>query len=86
MILLICLVTTGCELIDGSVSDVEGPTLVGTPDGDTADNACYLYTPQIVEDTFKYLDEIYIEKYFEHYIAIWYIAWLLLNDIKETIL
>lgn len=63
MILLICLVTTACELIDGSVSDVEGPTLAGTPDGDTADNACYLYTPQIVEDTFKYLDEIYIEKY-----------------------
>ena len=63
MILLICLVTTACEQIDGSVSDVEGPTLVGTPDGAVADNACYLYTPQIVEDAFLYLDEIYVEKY-----------------------
>ena len=63
MILLICLVTTACDLIDGSVSDVEGPTLVGTPDGAVADNACYLYTPQIVEDSFRYLDEAYVEKY-----------------------
>ncbi len=30
--------------------------------------------------------EVYIEKYFEHYIAMWYIGWLLLNDIKESIL
>ena len=39
------------------------PTLVGTPGDETVDNACYLYTPRMVEDAFLYLDEIYIEKY-----------------------
>ena len=63
LILLVCLVTAACELTDNSVSDIDAPPLVGTPDGETADNACYLYTPQMAEDAFRYLDEIYVEKY-----------------------
>ena len=27
------------------------------------DDPCYKYTPQIVEDVFRYLDEIYVQKY-----------------------
>ncbi|MBO7162001.1 MAG: hypothetical protein J6W15_04195 [Clostridia bacterium] len=63
LVLLVCLAASACELMNATVSDGELPPLVGTPDGELADNACYLYTPQMVEDTFKYLDEIYIEKY-----------------------
>ena len=57
LLLLICILFAGCT--DRNNKDM-------------VDDACYLYTPQIVEDTYRYLNEVYIEKYpelglrFEH--------------------
>lgn len=50
---LICVLSVGCAQTDNPGSTAAG----------TVDNACSLYTPQITEDAFRYLDEIYVEKY-----------------------
>lgn len=71
VIILLCALLTGCALLNNqdSSSDHTPPTfdttvpLVGTPSDKVVDNACYLYTPQIVEDTYRYLDDIYIDKF-----------------------
>ena len=69
LLLLICVLFTGCAFLEdvlGNISDAgsaDAPTLVGTAGDTVVENACYLYTPQIVEDVFRYLDEIYSEKY-----------------------
>ena len=76
LIALLCVSFAGCELpgsADTTNGDSNAPTMnfvqefisveVGTPSDEVADNACYLYAPQMVEDTFRYLDEIYIDRY-----------------------
>lgn len=75
LIVLICALFASCANTDqsGTTGSDNAPTMnfvseiipieVGKPGDEIAENACYLYTPQMVEDTFRYLDEIYIEKY-----------------------
>lgn len=73
---LLWLSFAGCESpgsTDGTDGGSTAPTMnfvtqiipieVGEPGDQVVENACYLYTPQMVEDTFRYLDEIYIDRY-----------------------
>ena len=63
---LLCALLAGCapgEINDSSPTGATASTLVGTPGDTPVANACYLYTARITEDAFRYLDEIYAEKY-----------------------
>lgn len=65
--ILLCSLIAGCAPADNSGETPNadnGPApMVGTAGSETVANACYLYTPRMTEDAFRYLDEIYIEKY-----------------------
>ena len=77
--MVLCLVLAGCNLTnpenslpttdpttDDNVWDpnmVDIGITVGEEGDEVVEDACYLYTPQIVDDTFRYLDEIYTNRY-----------------------
>lgn len=66
LIILIGILFAGCTLTDdpGDTTGGDAPApLVGVAGDEVVDNACYLHTPRMTEDAFRYLDEIYIEKY-----------------------
>jgi hypothetical protein len=62
--ILICILFAGCALTDDPAQTDGTPTpMVGNPGDEVVEDACYLYTPRMTEDAFRYLEEIYTEKF-----------------------